>query len=112
MAIFDIYRHLRNNQPYASIHLKSMSSSINLSLTEELRTFVNQSAGDKTSFATPSEYLRHLIREDKDRQTAAQMRDAIIEGFQDAIAGRMTTFSGDLRTDMKAFRQARTSKSE
>lgn len=81
-----------------------MGSSINLSLTEELRQFVNQSVGDQTEFATPSEYLRHLIREDKQHREAAKLREAIIEGFQDAIAGRTTAYSGNLRADMEAHR--------
>ena len=46
-----------------------MSSSLNLSLTDELRNFVDSRAGDNGVYATPSEYLRDLIRRDMESQT-------------------------------------------
>ncbi len=82
-----------------------MSSSINLSLTNELRAFIDSSTGDGTLYATPSEFLRSLLREKKERFDAAELRSAIIEGYEDAIAGRTIDFSGDLRKDMARFRQ-------
>lgn len=82
-----------------------MSSSINLSLTNELRAFVDRSSGDGTLYATPSEFLRSLLREKKERMEAAELRSAIIEGYEDAIAGRTIDFSGNLRKDMAAFRR-------
>jgi antitoxin ParD1/3/4 len=85
----------------------AVANSINLSLTDELRAFVDQNTGDGTLFATPSEFLRHLIREKKERMEAAALRDAILEGYQDAIAGRTLAYSGDLRRDMRKFRQQR-----
>ncbi|MCP4933753.1 MAG: CopG family transcriptional regulator [bacterium] len=74
-----------------------MTSSINLSLTDELRTFVDQSTGDGTLYATPSEFLRDLLREKKRRLEAAALRDAVLEGYQDLIEGRSIRFSGDVR---------------
>jgi antitoxin ParD1/3/4 len=78
-----------------------MASSLNLSLTDELRAFVDQNSGDGTLFATPSEFVRHLLREKKDRQESAAARDAMIEGYQDAIAGRTVAFEGDLKSLLK-----------
>ncbi len=46
-----------------------MASSLNLSLTNELRDFVNMRAGDDGVYATPSEYLRDLIRRDMESQS-------------------------------------------
>jgi len=80
-----------------------MPSSINLSLTDELRKFIDQNTGNGSLYATPSEFLRSLIREKKERQEAHKLRSAIVEGYQDAIAGRMTTFSGDLKKDLDYF---------
>lgn len=80
-----------------------MSSSINLSLTDELRQFIDRNTGDGTLYATPSEFLRSLLREKKERQEAADLRLSIIEGYQDAITGRVIRFSGDLRKDMQQF---------
>ena len=45
-----------------------MASSLNLSLTSELRKFVDSRTGDASPFATPSEYLRDLIRRDMESQ--------------------------------------------
>ena len=45
-----------------------MSSTLNLSLTDELRAFVNENCGDGTLYATPSEFVRDLLRRQKQRQ--------------------------------------------
>jgi len=74
-----------------------MASSLNLSLTDELRAFVDANSGDGTMFATPSEFVRHLLREKKERQDAEAARIAILAGYQDAISGRTVAFKGNLR---------------
>jgi antitoxin ParD1/3/4 len=78
-----------------------MASSLNLSLTDELRSFISDNSGDGTLYATPSEFVRNILREKKERIEASQLHDAIVDGFQDAIAGKTQTFSGNLRADMK-----------
>ncbi|HEV2209511.1 MAG TPA: CopG family transcriptional regulator [Verrucomicrobiae bacterium] len=78
-----------------------MASSINLSLTDELRQFIDRNCGDGTLFATPSEFLRDLLREKKERLEAAEMRDAILEGYRDLIHGRVVEFTGNLRATLK-----------
>ena len=78
-----------------------MSTSINLSLTDELRAFVDANSGDGTLYATPSEFVRDLHRQQKSRQEAAAARDAIVEGYRDAIDGRIHAFKGDLRSLLK-----------
>lgn len=75
-----------------------MAQSLNLSLTDELRAFVDSNCGDGTLYATPSEYVRDLLRQQKLRQEAAEARDAILEGYHDAIAGRTVEFQGDLQS--------------
>ena len=80
-----------------------MPATLNLSLTDELRAFVDGNCGDGTPYSTPSEFLRSLIREKKERMDAAQLREGIIEGYQDAIAGRTITFDGNIRDAMDAF---------
>lgn len=82
-----------------------MSKSINLSLTDELRDFVDRNTGDGSLYATPSEFLRSLIRQKKEKLEAAELRQSIISGYCDAISGNIYEFSGDLRKDMKAFRE-------
>ncbi|MCU7835378.1 MAG: hypothetical protein KZQ83_08995 [gamma proteobacterium symbiont of Taylorina sp.] len=61
---------------------------MNLSLTNELRTFIISNSGDGTDYATPSEFIRSIVREKKEKLEAAALRTAVIEGYQDAIAGR------------------------
>ena len=78
-----------------------MGSTLNLSLTDELRAFVDENSGDGTVYATPSEFVRDLLRQQKQRQEAAAARDAILEGYQDAIEGRVFEFRGDLGALLK-----------
>jgi antitoxin ParD1/3/4 len=73
-----------------------MSSSINLSLTDELRAFIDRNSGDGSLYATASEFLRDVLREKKERMEAAEMRDAILEGYRDLAEGRVVEFKGDL----------------
>ena len=49
-----------------------MPNSINLSLTDELRAFVDANSGDGTLYATPSEFVRDLLRQQKVRQEAVE----------------------------------------
>ena len=78
-----------------------MSTTLNLSLTDELRAFVDQNSGDGTLYATPSEFVRDILREKKQRLEAAQIREAILDGYQDAIHGRTVPYRGDLRQLIK-----------
>ena len=79
-----------------------MPSTLNLSLTDELRAFVDRNSGDGSSFATPSEFVRDALRERKARIEAAEMRDGILEGYQEVLAGRVIEFNGSLRDAIKA----------
>lgn len=78
-----------------------MNTSLNLSLTDELRAFVDQNSGDGTHYATPSEFIRDVLREKKQRLEAAKIRDAVLDGYQDAIQGRTVSYRGDLRRLLK-----------
>ncbi len=74
-----------------------MPNSINLSLTDELREFVDQNSGDGSEYATPSEFVRDVLRDKKRKIEAAALRDAVIEGYRDIIDGRFVEYSGSLR---------------
>ena len=74
-----------------------MSSTLNLSLTDELRSFVDSNSGEGTLYATPSEFVRDILHQRKLQQEAQAVRDGIPEGYQDAIAGRTTQFNGNLQ---------------
>lgn len=45
-----------------------MASSLNLSLPDELRAYIDSRTGDNSVYSTPSEYLRDLIRRDMETQ--------------------------------------------
>ena len=78
-----------------------MASSLNLSLTDELRAFIDQNSGDGTLYSTPSEFVRDVLRRQKTQQEATEVRDSILQGYQDAIAGRTVEFNGDLKGMIK-----------
>lgn len=81
-----------------------MASTLNLSLTDELRAFIDDNSGDGTLYATPSEFMRDVLREKKQRLEAAQMRDSIVDGFKDLIAGRSIEYQGSVREVIKELR--------
>ncbi len=64
-----------------------MASSMNLSLTDELRDFVNSRTGDAGLYATPSEYLRDLIRRDMESQATVAH---VMKGLDDLEHGRFS----------------------
>jgi len=74
-----------------------MSGSLNLSLTDELRSFIDKNSGEGTMFATPSEYVRSLLREKKERQDAATLRRGVLEGYQDIKEGRFLKYEGSVQ---------------
>ena len=67
-----------------------MSSSLNVQLTDVLRKYVDERASDKDVDATPSEYIRDLIRQDmQDRAVALN----VLEGLDDLKHGRLSAKS-------------------
>lgn len=57
-----------------------MSRVLNVQLTDALRKYVDERASDKEVYATPSEYICDLIRQDmRDRAVALN----ILEGLDD-----------------------------
>ena len=81
-----------------------MGSTLNLSLTDELRSFVDSQSGDGTMYATPSEFVRDLIRKHQQQLEAERLRAGVIEGFQDAATGRVHRFKGSVRDLLKKKR--------
>ncbi len=74
-----------------------MGSTLNLSLTDELRAFVDEQSGDGTLYATPSEFVRDLLRKQKLQMEAEKLRAGVIEGFRDAAENRVHLFRGSVR---------------
>lgn len=81
-----------------------MGSTLNLSLTDELRAFVDEQSGDGTLYATPSEFVRDMLRKQKLQMEAEKLRTGILEGFQDAAENRVHQFKGSVRELMSKKR--------
>jgi len=64
-----------------------MSSSLNVSLTDELRNYVNTRASDTDVYATPSEYIRDLIRQDMENR---HIVTHVMNGLDDVRQGRFS----------------------
>ncbi len=75
-----------------------MSSTLNLSLTDELRAFIDAHCGDGTLYSTPSEFVRDLLRQKKIQLDAESARDGILAGYRDAVDGRVVEYRGDLQS--------------
>ena len=55
-------------------------ASLNVSMPDELREFIDRRT-NQGGFSTPSEYVRHLVREDKKRETlGGKLLQALDEG--------------------------------
>ena len=80
------------------------TESLNIALTDEMKKFVASQSGNGTLYSTPSEYVRDLIRHERDHLEATAIRNAIIEGYSDVIHGRIHEFSGDLMANLKAHK--------
>ena len=61
-------------------------NSLNIELTEELRRYVDSRAGDRDTCATPSEYIRDLIRHDMENQ---EIEKRVLRGLDDLKRGKI-----------------------
>ena len=78
-----------------------MGATMNLSLTDELKSFVQKNSGDGTLYSTPSEFIRDTIRERKELMEAASLRNGVLEGYQDVMNGRVVDYNGSVRDVIK-----------
>lgn len=58
-------------------------STMNISLPEELKAFVDQQVGSR-GYTSSSEYVRELIRRERDRE---KLRGLIVEGMDPPLSG-------------------------
>lgn len=64
-------------------------ATLNISLPDEMRAFVDEQASGG-SFSTPSEYVRHLIREDRKRIAREKLEALLLEGLDSGPMEAMT----------------------
>ena len=60
-------------------------ASLNVHMAADLREFVDQRT-KKGGFSTPTEYVRHLIREDQQREAQRRIEDLFLEGVRSGRA--------------------------
>ena len=69
-------------------------STMNVSLPDELQTFVEEQV-QAGNYGSTSEYVRELIRRDKDRQ---QLRDLLLDGARSPVSHHVDgTYFDELR---------------
>jgi antitoxin ParD1/3/4 len=80
-----------------------MPSSLHVSLPDELRAFVDLRTDGRKDFATPSEYVRDLIRQD---MAVQKERDfvfgTLLKSIDDIKHGRLHS-AEEVEADMKKF---------
>lgn len=64
-------------------------ASLNVSMPAKMRTFV-EARTEAGQFSTPSEYIRHLIREDAKRAETERLEELLLEGLDSGPAEPMT----------------------
>ena len=73
-------------------------STMNISLPDELKTYVDQRIRAE-GFGSTSEYMRELIRRDRDREL---LRQYLLDGVRSKPAGRMDeTYFATLRKQVR-----------
>ncbi|MCA9774504.1 MAG: type II toxin-antitoxin system ParD family antitoxin [Myxococcales bacterium] len=64
-------------------------ASLNVSMPDKMRAFVDAQT-EAGQFSTPSEYIRHLIREDAKRKAAGRLEELLLEGLDGGPSEPMT----------------------
>lgn len=64
-----------------------MSRSLNVPLPKQMREFVNEQAGEDSLYATPSEYIRSLVRQDMEAKGTVVH---VLTGLDDIRHGRLS----------------------
>jgi putative addiction module CopG family antidote len=79
-------------------------ASLNVAMPDELREFVDERT-KKAGFSTPTEYVRHLIRLDLERETQRRLAAALLERIDDQQYSDLTDGDlADLRARVRAGR--------
>jgi antitoxin ParD1/3/4 len=61
-----------------------MNHSLNIQLTSELRRYIDERSSDDDVYATPSEFIRDLIRKDRAQRVVA----GVMQGLREISNGQ------------------------
>lgn len=67
---------------------KDKMTSMNVSLPESLRSFVEAQVA--TGYGTVSEYIRELVRDDRKRKAQARLEELLLEGLDSGEGEKIT----------------------
>jgi antitoxin ParD1/3/4 len=80
-----------------------MTSSLHVSLPDEMRAYVDIRANGTKTFATPSEYVRALIRDDMEKELECQyVFGELLKSMDDIKHGRLYS-AEEVHQHMDAF---------
>lgn len=80
-----------------------MSSSLHVSLPDEMRAYVDFRTSGETDFSTPSEYVRALIRMDMERESERAYVFKELMKSADDIKNNRVYAAGQIEERSKAF---------
>lgn len=85
----------------AAYHHTSMTT-LNISLPDPLKQYIEKRTA-KGGYSSSSEYVRGLIREDKDRRAKEELENKLLEGLASGPSTEMTRADwDDLRRQIKS----------
>lgn len=64
-------------------------ASLNVPMPDELRAYIDERV-ERGDFSTPSEFVRALIRADRDRDSQRRLEQLLLEGLDSGPATEMT----------------------
>ncbi|MBW2245042.1 MAG: type II toxin-antitoxin system ParD family antitoxin [Deltaproteobacteria bacterium] len=65
-----------------------MAASLNISMPQDLRDMIDERCS-RGGFATPTEYIRQLVREDLAQEQERRLETLLLEGMESGDAGVM-----------------------
>ena len=65
-------------------------TSLDVSMPEKLRRFIDERCREGGAYSTPSEYIRELVRKDMEQQAQQRLESLLIEGLDSGEPSSMT----------------------
>ena len=78
---------------------------ITTKLSRPLAAFVKGLVGESGLYETPGEYVRDLIRRDREQREGWTARDAILTGYRDLAEGAVFASTGVFQRDMRVLEE-------
>ncbi len=89
--------------------LSDTLTSMSISVLSSQKTYIERQAASE-GFATPSDYMRQLIRDDQKRRAQERVEQLMLEGLNSGDSTQMTKKDwDDIRVELKKRASGRTS---